>query len=83
MKVFAAGPLKHTGEIRAKLRDSGNEVHTATRPAVTPEEIGGLVQWVVVNCDGVYMLPLWRSCLVALAIRAAMRAAGKSVGGLE
>lgn len=89
MKIFAAGPLIDTvdgasvTELLDKLRDNGHEVTRLQEPADTPEKIGELLRHVAVTQDGVYMLPLWRSCPVARAIQATMRACGKTVGGFE
>ena len=76
MIILLAGP-EGDHDPRETLRANGHRVAEADGP------IGDTAQWMCSNCGGVFMLPGWRNCLRARALRAVARAAGLAVLGFE
>jgi hypothetical protein len=82
MKIYLAGPPSDT-DVREQLLENGHTLYSPERPALGRVDVGDLLRWICRNADAVYMLPGWRSCLVARAARATMLAAGGKVLGFE
>ena len=85
MKVILAGPANSafTAEHEAKIQDSG---HTVITPEHMPEDganVGRLLHFVCTEVDAVHMMPEWRRCRTARAMRAAAVASGVLVLGFS
>lgn len=85
MKILLVGPS--TGELNEeyaqKLHDSE---HTYIVPEWTPSDwsnIGLLLHFTCTRVDAVHVMPEWRRCNLARAVRAAAVACGKPVLGLR